>query len=65
MIESIQTAQADAHATYLINNHGTLIIHSGDTTLNLAPAQALELLKFVERTGYQANANALVKGGAA
>lgn len=51
--------------TYLVDNHGTLIVNAGDTTLNLSPSDALELLKFVERTGYQAHANSVVKGGAA
>lgn len=49
---------------YLVDNHATLIIRAGDTTLHLSPQDALELLKFVERTGYQAHANAVAKGGA-
>lgn len=55
---------ADVVPTYLVDNNATLIIKAGDATLNLCPQHALELLKFVERTGYQAHANSMVKGGA-
>lgn len=64
-IKQIAVARSEVAPTYLVDNHATLIIRVGDTTLNLCPADALELLKFVERTGYQAHANTVVKGGAA
>lgn len=59
------TVAAAATPVYLVDNHGTLIIRAGDATLNLSPQDALELLKSVERTGYQAHANAVAKGGTA
>lgn len=49
---------------YLVDNHANLIIESGTVRLSLSPADALELIKFVERTGYQAHANTLTKGAA-
>lgn len=49
---------------YLIDSRANLIIEQGETRLAFAPATALELIKFLERTGYQAHANTLVKGGA-
>lgn len=49
---------------YLVDNRANLIIESGSVRLQLAPADALELIKFVERTGYQAHANTLTKGAA-
>lgn len=48
--------------TYLVDSRSNLIIEAGSIKLHLAPADALELIKFVERTGYQAHANSLVKG---
>lgn len=47
---------------YLVDNRANLIIESGTVRLSLSPADALELIKFVERTGYQAHANSLTKG---
>lgn len=48
--------------TYLVDSRANLIIEVGSVKLQLAPADALELIKFVERTGYQAHANTLTKG---
>ncbi|MDA8254163.1 MAG: hypothetical protein M0Z99_00760 [Betaproteobacteria bacterium] len=48
--------------TYLVDSRANLIIEAGSVKLQLAPADALELIKFVERTGYQAHANTLTKG---
>ena len=48
--------------TYLVDSRANLVIEAGSITLRLAPNDALELIKFVERTGYQAHANSLVKG---
>lgn len=55
---------AETSPTYLVDNQATLIIKAGDVTLSLCPQDALELIKFIERTGYQAHANSLVKGAA-
>lgn len=48
--------------TYLVDSRANLIIEAGSVKLQLAPADALELIKFIERTGYQAHANTLTKG---
>ena len=50
--------------TFLVDSRANLVIEAGSITLRLAPNDALELIKFVERTGYQAHANALTKGAA-
>lgn len=47
---------------YLVDHRANLIIEAGTVKLSLTPAHALELIKFVERTGYQAHANTLTKG---
>lgn len=47
---------------YLVDSRANLIIEQGEKRLTFNPAGALELLKFLERTGYQAHANSLVKG---
>lgn len=49
-------------ASYLIDNHANLHIQAGEQRLVLPPAGALELLKFLERTQYQQNANTTTKG---
>lgn len=54
-----------ADAVYLVDSRANLIIEQGERRLTFSPTAALELLKFLERTGYQAHANSLVKGGAA
>lgn len=64
ILHSVRPEPVEGQPTYLVDNNATLIIKAGDTTLNLCPQHALELLKFVERTGYQAHANSLVKGAA-
>lgn len=48
----------------LVDCRANLIIEHGDTRIVLSPAAALDLIKFIERTGYQAHANSLVKGSA-
>lgn len=56
-------ATPDATETiYLVDSRANLIIEQGEKRLTFNPAGALELLKFLERTGYQAHANSLVKG---
>lgn len=47
---------------YLVDSRANLIIEQGEKRMIFNPAGALELLKFLERTGYQAHANSLVKG---
>lgn len=47
---------------FLVDSRANLIIEAGSTTLRLVPADALELLKFLERTSYQAHATATNKG---
>ncbi len=49
---------------YMIDSNSNLIIEAGRVKLHLAPTDALALIKFVERTGYQAQANTLTKGAA-
>lgn len=51
--------------TYLVDSRANLIIEAGAVKLQLAPQDALELIRFVERTGYQAHANTLSKGAQA
>lgn len=46
---------------YLIDNQSNLHIHVGEQRLVLPPAGALELIKFLERTQFQQNAN-VIKG---
>lgn len=48
---------------YLVDNHANLHIQQGRQRVVLPPAGALELLKFLERTQFQQNANA-TKGAA-
>ncbi|MDA8258355.1 MAG: hypothetical protein M0Z99_22455 [Betaproteobacteria bacterium] len=47
---------------YMVDSRANLIIEQGATRLVFNPVGALELIKFIERTGYQAHANSLVKG---
>jgi hypothetical protein len=47
---------------YLVDSRANLILELGDVRMVLAPAAALELIKFIEQTGYQARANGLTKG---
>lgn len=49
---------------YMVDSRANLIIEQGATRLIFNPVGALELIKFIERTGYQAHANSLVKGAA-
>lgn len=51
----------EAQPIYLIDNHANLHIQAGEQRLVLPPAGALELLKFLERTQFQQNAN-VIKG---
>lgn len=46
----------------LVDNQANLIIEQGSTRIVFAPVAALELIQFIERTGYQAHANSLTKG---
>lgn len=64
-VTAIATPATVAEATetiYLVDSRANLIIEQGEKRLTFNPAGALELLKFLERTGYQAHANSLVKG---
>lgn len=47
---------------YMVDSHANLIFEQGRIRLVFNPAAALDLIKFIERTGYQAHANSLVKG---
>jgi hypothetical protein len=47
---------------YMVDSRANLIIEQGECRLVFDPVGALELIKFIERTGYQAHANGLVKG---
>lgn len=47
--------------SYLIDNNSNLHIQDGRKRVVLTPAGALDLLKFLERTQYQQNANAMTK----
>lgn len=49
---------------YMVDSRANLIIEQGATRLIFNPVGALELIKFIERTGYQAHANSLTKGAA-
>lgn len=48
----------------MVDCRANLIIVHGDTRIVMSPTAALDLIKFLERTGYQAHANTLVKGAA-
>lgn len=48
---------------YMIDNHSNLHIQAGEQRMVLPPAGALELIKFLERTQFQQNAN-VIKGAA-
>lgn len=47
---------------FMVDSRANLIIESGKVKLHLAPQDAIELIKFIERTGYQAHANSVTKG---
>jgi hypothetical protein len=47
---------------YLVDSQANLIIEQGGSRMVFALTAALELIKFIERTGYQAHANSLTKG---
>lgn len=47
---------------FLLDCRANLVIEAGDVTVKLAPEHALELIKFIERTGYQAQENSQAKG---
>jgi hypothetical protein len=49
---------------YLIDNNANLHIQDGKKSVVLPPSCALDLLKFLERTQFQQNANAMTKGTA-
>jgi hypothetical protein len=51
-----------AEVVYMVDSRANLIIEQGASRMVFNPAGALELIKFIERTGYQAHANSLVKG---
>ena len=56
------TAELAVQPTYMVDSRANLIIEMDAAKLTLSPADALELIKFLERTGYQAHANTLTKG---
>lgn len=56
------TPAATEQPVYLVDSQANLIIELGDTRMTFPPVAALELIKFIERTGYQAHANSLTKG---
>lgn len=53
-----------SEASYMVDNLSNLHIEQGKQRVVLPPAGALELLKFLERTQYQQNANTIAKGSA-
>lgn len=53
---------AAPETVYMVDSRANLIIEQGTTRLIFNPVGALELIKFIERTGYQAHANSLTKG---
>lgn len=56
------TPAAIEQPVYLVDSQANLIIEQGGARMVFAPIAALELIKFIERTGYQAHANSLTKG---
>lgn len=54
-----------AEVVYMVDSRANLIIEQGTTRMIFNPVGALELIKFIERTGFQAHANSLVKGATA
>lgn len=51
-----------AQPEFMVDSRANLIIEAGKVKLHLAPHDAIELIKFIERTGYQAHANSVTKG---
>lgn len=69
MIPTLESIHADpvdgqpaAAPVFMVDSRGNLIIESGGYRTTFTAAGALELLKFLERTGYQAHANSIAKG---
>lgn len=54
----------DTHYNLMLDHQANLIISRDDAVIVLPPAEALMLIKFIERTGYQAHAHSVAKGGA-
>jgi hypothetical protein len=55
----------ETETVYMVDSRANLIIEQGTARLTFNAAAALELIKFIERTGYQAHANTLTKGASA
>jgi hypothetical protein len=51
-------------AVYMIDNRANLIVEHDGHRVTFSPAGALDLIAFLERTGYQAHAKSLTNGGA-
>lgn len=56
---------APVQPVYMVDSRANLVIEQGETRMVFDPAAALKLIKFIERTGYQAHANSITKGAAA
>ena len=54
--------QPAAEPVFMVDSRGNLIIEHAAQRLTFTAAGALELLKFLERTGYRAHANSIAKG---
>jgi hypothetical protein len=53
-----------AQAVYMIDNRANLIIEHDGHKVTFSASGALDLIAFLERTGYQAHAKAITNGGA-
>ena len=51
-----------ADVVYMVDSRANLIIEQAGVRMVFNPAGALELIKFIERTGFQAHANSITKG---
>lgn len=66
-LSTIHPEPVDGHPTqavYMIDNRANLIIEHDGHKVTFSPAGALDLIAFLERTGYQAHAKAITNGGA-
>jgi hypothetical protein len=67
VLSTVRPEPVEGHPTpavYMIDNRANLIIEHDGHKVTFSPAGALDLIAFLERTGYQAHAKGLTNGGA-
>jgi hypothetical protein len=66
-LKTVRPDPAEGHPAqpvYMIDNRGNLIIEHDSHRIAFNPSAALDLIAFMERTGYQAHAKGLSNGSA-